>query len=182
MRTLLIFALLTLSACKRAPELQRFGQVPPFELVSQTGQKTTLADLKGHVWVADAIFTNCQGPCPMMTSKMRGVAKEVESLADVRIVSLTVDPEHDSPEVLTAYAKEFQAKPAQWLFLTGAKEVLNQVSQDGLHLSKVDGSLEHGTRFALVDKTGEVRGYYRPFEKAEMKKLVSDIRDLAEQR
>lgn len=179
LRVLILTAVL-LASCSREPELKSLGQIPKFELISQTGQKVSLNDLKGRVWVADTIFTNCQGPCPMMTSRMRGVAKEVASLANVRIVSLSVDPERDTPEALLAYANNFQANPAQWLFLTGQAEALNQVTDQGLHLTKVDGSLEHGTKFALVDQKSEVRGYYRPFDREELQKLVSDIRYLAE--
>ncbi len=176
-----IVALLTagLGGCSRAPELQKFGQVPEFELVSQTGQKVTLASLKGHVWIADTIFTQCQGPCPMMTSKMRRVAAEVAAVPAIRIVSVTVDPAHDTPEALLGYSKSFHANPEQWLFLTGAPEVLNRVSLDGLHISKVDGSLEHGTRFALVDQNAEVRGYYQPFNEEQLKQLVADAKYLA---
>jgi len=178
LRVLILTAVL-FASCNRVPELKSLGQIPDFELISQTGQKVSLNDLKGRVWVADTIFTNCQGPCPMMTSRMRGIAKEVAGLANVRIVSLSVDPERDTPEALLAYGKNFQANPAQWLFLTGQAEALNQVTDQGLHLTKVDGSLEHGTKFALVDQKSEVRGYYRPFDREELQKLVSDIRYLS---
>lgn len=179
MRLTLILTAALLASCNRVPELKSLGQIPDFELTSQTGQKVSLNDLKGRVWVADTIFTNCQGPCPMMTSRMRGVAKEVASLTNVRMVSLSVDPERDTPDALLAYSKNFQANPAQWLFLTGQAETLNHVTDQGLHLTKVDGSLEHGTKFALVDQKSEVRGYYRPFDREELQKLVSDIRYLA---
>jgi protein SCO1/2 len=153
--------------------------VPDFELISQTGRKVDLADLKGKVWVADTVFTTCTGPCPMMSARMRRLALEFASVPNVRMVSFTVDPAHDTPGVLLEYSKHFPAAPNRWLFLTGEQSVLNRVSLDGLHLSHVDGSLDHSAEFVLVDADTLVRGFYFPFDKERLKQLTSDIRYLA---
>lgn len=115
----------------------------------------------------------------MMSAKMQRLARETPQTADVRFVSLTVDPAQDSPAALLAYSEHFHADPARWLFLTGDLAALNRVTMDGLHLSRVDGSLEHSTEFALVDRKTHVRGYYFPFEQKQFEKLISDIRYLA---
>ena len=167
---------LTGCASHRLPYL---GKVPDFTLTSQTGGKVTLADLKGKVWVADTFYTTCPGPCPMMSSHMSTVARQTASLANVRLVSLSVDPEHDTPAVLLAYAQRYHADPERWFFLTGPRLDLNHVSVDGLHLSIVDGTLDHNIKFALVDANALVRGYYNPFDRKQFAQLSSDIRSLA---
>ncbi|MGA2712332.1 MAG: SCO family protein [Bryobacteraceae bacterium] len=174
-----LVALVGLSGCSASYRLQYHGQVPDFELTSQTGRKITLADLKGKVWVADTIYTTCPGPCPMMSSHMSAVAREVASLANVRIVSFTVDPAHDTPDVLLPYSQRYHADPDRWFLLTGPQRVLNHVSLDGLHLSQVDGTLDHSIQFALVDANTIVRGYYSPFDREQVDRLIADIRSLA---
>ena len=172
-------ALLALAACGSGHRLQFYGPVPDFELISQTGRRIALADLKGKVWVADTVFTTCTGPCPMMSARMRRLALESASVPNVRMVSFTVDPAHDTPEALLEYSKHFPAAPNRWLFLTGRQSVLNRVSMDGLHLSHVDGSLDHSEEFVLVDANAVVRGFYFPFDKDRLKQLASHIRYLA---
>jgi len=174
-----LLAMLAVGACGSRHSLQYYGPVPDFELISQTGRKVALADLKGKVWVADTVFTTCTGPCPMMSARMRRLALEFASVPNVRMVSFTVDPAHDPPGVLLEYSKHFPAAPNRWLFLTGEQSVLNRVSLDGLHLSHVDGSLDHSAEFVLVDADTLVRGFYFPFDKERLKQLTSDIRYLA---
>lgn len=174
-----LFTLLGLEGCGASYRLQYYGQVPDFELTSQTGRKVTLADLKGKVWVADTIYTTCPGPCPMMSSHMSTVAREVASLANVRIVSFTVDPAHDTPAALLSYSQRYHAAPDRWFFLTGSQRALNHVSFDGLHLSQVDGTLNHNIEFALVDADTIVRGYYSPFDREQLNRLIADARSLA---
>ena len=168
-----------LAGCGASYRLQYYGQVPDFELTSQTGRKVTLADLKGKVWVADTIYTTCPGPCPMMSSHMSTVARAVASFANVRIVSFTVDPAHDTPDVLLPYSRRYHAAPDRWFFLTGSQGALNHVSLDGLHLSQVDGTLDHNIEFALVDANTIVRGYYSPFDREQLNRLIADARSLA---
>jgi len=174
-----VSALAGLSGCSPLHKLPAYGQIQDFELVSQTGQTITLANLKGKVWIADTIYTTCPGPCPMMSSRLSSVAREVARLSNVRLVSLTVDPSHDTPDVLLDYSQRYHATPDRWLFLTGRQQMLNLVSENGLRLSPVDGSLERNIQFALVDANATVRGYYNAFDSARLKDLVTDTRQLA---
>lgn len=174
----LVLLAATQLACTSKP-LEILGAVQDFELTSQAGQAVHLADLKGKIWVADTIFTTCTGPCPMMSARMRAISREVGALPDVRFVSLTVDPEHDTPEALSAYARQFQARPDRWIFLTGTAPALDQVCKGSLALSSVTGDLSHSTRFALVDREARIRGYYISTSPEAMKRLVSDIKALA---
>jgi protein SCO1/2 len=176
---IMAFALFGLTACGPSQRLKYFGQVPGFELISQTGRKITLSDLRGKVWVADTFFTTCTGPCPMMSAKLRRVEQSVSTLPNVRFVSFTVDPAHDTQQAMLEYSGHFHAAPDRWFFLTGAQSVLNHVALDGLKLSKVDGSLDHSTEFVLVDADTMIRGYYFPFEKDQFERLIADVRSLA---
>ena len=110
---------LLVGSCAHRRQLDFYGTVPDFTLISQAGQTTNLKDLEGKVWVADFIYTNCTGPCPRMSSEMRQVQEAVRNLTEVKLVSFTVDPVRDTPQVLAVYAKRFQAEPSRWLFLTG---------------------------------------------------------------
>ena len=171
-----------LCGCGRPQPLDVLGTVPEFELVSQTGQPFDGRSLDGHVWVADFIYTACTGPCPMMSARMRQVQESTSGLPDVRLVSITVDPAHDTPAVLAEYAKSFKQDPARWFFLTGDQTGLDRLGAGGLKLNSVDGSLSHSTRFVLVDRRRRIRGYYITGEEGFMPRLLSDIRQLERER
>lgn len=179
---LLLAALLDSCSARREP-LEVFNTVPDFELTAHTGQPFQSArELKGKVWVANFIFTNCTGPCPRMGTQMRQVQKALAGdMPDVRFVSFTVDPKRDTPEVLAAYAKRFSAMDGRWFFLTGPPEKLNALSLDAFMLSKLNDQMDHSTRFALVDQAGRVRKYYDTHEPDSIPHLIADARDLAAQ-
>lgn len=177
------FAVLTASlflfACSREAPLEVLGEVPNFALVSQTGSAFESAkELRGRIWVADFIFTNCQGPCPRMTSQMRQVQTATQGQTDVKLVSITVDPERDTPEVLAAYARRTQADSSRWNFLTGSQQDLHKLKREVFLLGNVDGELNHSTRFVLVDRQSRIRGYYDTSEPGSIKKLIADIQRL----
>ena len=171
-------ALLLLSSCVRPSPLAVLGQVPEFQLTSQTGQPFDGKTLDGHIWVADFIYTTCTGPCPLMSAHMRQVQNSTAEMPDIRLVSITVDPVRDTPPVLAEYAKHFKQDPARWFFLTGDQARLNDLGVNGFKLNSVDGSLTHSTRFVLVDRRRRIRGYYIAGEDGFMPKLLHDIRQL----
>ena len=151
---------MALAGCIARPDLPVMGDVPDFELTSQTGAAVDRNTLLGHVWVADFMFTTCPGPCPRMSSQMHAIQTSTASMPDVKLVSFTVDPAHDTPAVLAAYGKHFLAEPARWYFLTGAQSTLDRLGRAGFKLNPVDGTLDHSTRFVLVDRAARIRGYY----------------------
>jgi len=162
----------------RQRTVSSYGSVPSFELVNQNGQPFGSADLLGKIWIADFIFTTCSGPCPMISSRMSELQKPLEK-TDVHLVSFTVDPDKDTPEVLRGYAEKLQAQPTRWDFLTGPKLAINKLSRDGFKLAVSDGSAEtrtpaHSTRMILVDRHGQIRGYYDATEANAMTKLLAD--------
>jgi protein SCO1/2 len=160
--------------------------VSNFTLTDQNGAAFSSSALDKRVWIADFIFTNCPGPCPRMSSQMHQVqtalAGDVGSndagKRDVRFVSFTVDPAHDTPAVLAAYAKHFQADPSKWFFLTGETGTLNHLSRDVFRLAAVDGTLEHSTRFVLVDRQSRIRGFYSSLDQDGIPNLIADAKRL----
>ena len=169
--------LLFLCSCAHR-QLPVLGEIPRFQLTSQDGQAFDSSTLAGKIWVADFIFTTCPGPCPMMSSHMRRVQTETTGLNDVRLLSFTVDPAHDTPEVLAAYSKHFLAQPGRWFFLTGEQKKLNDLGLNAFHLNAVDGNLDHSTRFALIDRNSRIRGYYGFSDDDFPQRLLADLRQL----
>ncbi len=179
-RTHLILPLLVLaSACTRKPvSLPVYGEVPDFELTAATGEVFRGHALRGKIWIADFIFTNCAGPCPRMSSQMRLIQNSLADIPELRLVSFTVDPVRDTPEVLAAYARRYQAQPGRWYFLTGPREALHNLSRNAFKLGDVDGSLNHNTHFVLVDRQGRIRAYYPTSDGIDLNKIRADVEAL----
>ena len=168
------------AGCGRRPEpLPVYGQVPAFVLTAQQGKEFRSQELDGKVWVADFIYTSCEGPCPRMSALMRRIQEETRDLPQVRLVSFTVDPARDTPEVMAAYARHYQAIPGRWFFLTGARDDLQQLYRHAFLLGDVDGTLVHSTRFVLVDGRGRIRGFYGTSDVEDIARLTADLRRLA---
>jgi protein SCO1/2 len=171
-----------LAACARRPALEVLGDIPHFDLTAQNGQPFDSRTLGGKIWVADFIYTTCPGPCPRMTSQMHEVQDALSQEPDVRLVSFSIDPANDTPPVLAAYAKVHGASPAIWYFLTGPISTLQVLDRDAFKLGGIDGTLQHSTRFVLVDRLGRIRGYYDTSEASSIQKVISDVRALARER
>ena len=181
-RTGIVVLCVFLTACQAEPELPAYYTVPEFSLTNQNGQTVTLGDLTGKIWVADFIFTNCAGTCPMMTGTMRKLQDALPE--EVRLVSFTVDPARDTPQVLAEYAKSHDAASERWFFLTGGRDALYDLSIKGFKLA-VDVSngtdvepITHSTRLVLVDRQGQIRGYYAGTEEQELERLSADVKKL----
>jgi protein SCO1/2 len=163
------------------------GKVPAFSFTDQSGRPLGDRDLRGVVWVANFIFTRCPSSCPMLTAKFKALQQQLGPLTGVRFVSISVDPEHDTPDVLAAYARRFSADTSRWSFVTGPLAEIERTVVQGfkIHVGKpkpqaADPSLidiMHGEHFVLIDREGKIRGYYRS-EQAELQELQSDLRAL----
>jgi protein SCO1 len=156
---------------RAAAALPDIGQIANFTLTNQLGQTITLADLRGKVWVADIIFSRCAGPCPRMTRQMASLQAALPGDSPARLVSLTTDPEFDTPEVLNKYATRFNADANRWWFLTGEKQGIAGLARDGLKLAgfietkpeerlNPDDLFIHSTIFVVVDKQARLRGVF----------------------
>jgi len=162
-----------------APSLQKLWQLPDFNLTERSGQAMSLADFKGKVWVADFFYTTCPGPCPMMTSRLSALQDKLAGKADVRLVSISLDPEKDTPEVLRQYAERFKAGP-DWLFFTGDKTAIRTLSEKGFKLAAIEERnspepIVHSTKLVLIDREGWVRGFYEAVGEDQTAKIVADI-------
>lgn len=178
----LALAAIALSGCAAHAKLPSYASVPDFSLTDQTGAKfNSGAALAGHVWIADFMFTTCPGPCPRMSKQMSEVQDALQG-TDARMISLTVDPEHDTPEVLAKYAGFYHAHPGVWYFLTGDVKTLQLLDHDVFKLGEVDGSLDHSTRFVLVDRNSQVRGYYLTSEQDAIQHVIADAKSLLKEK
>ncbi len=155
--------------------------VPDFRLTNQQGELLALSDMAGKVWVADFIFTNCPTICPAMTQEMARLQSEFVA-EPVYFVSFSVDPERDTSEVLSRYAKEYGADDRRWHFLTGEKEHIYELAKDGFSLAAGHNGTEllHSTRFVLVAADGRIYGRYDSRSKPAMLRLRRDLSTLLE--
>lgn len=159
------------------------GTIPDFTLTERNGQPFGLNELRGQVWVADFIFTNCAGTCPIMTTAMTEIQQNAltEKLDDVKLVSITVDPERDTPEALERFADGYGALKDRWYFLTGDGAAIQQLANKGFLLSAATGGstaepIIHSNRFVLVDRQGRIRGYYDGTDEEGVKQLLEDLK------
>ncbi len=166
-----LFLVLLLAGCRRGPDLPVLYDVPPFTLTSELGQPFASTALHGQVWVADFIFTHCPGPCLRMSAQM----KKLQDDTKVRLVSFTVDPARDTPEVLAGYAKRYQARTARWTFLTGPADQLNELSRGAFKVGDIQADLTHSTRLILVDKQMRIRGFFDSAEAEDLARIREGI-------
>ncbi len=162
-----------------------YATVPPFAFIDQFGHPFTDHHVKGKILVVDFFFTRCTTICPKMGVQMQQLQLKLndEAYKDVVFLSHTVDPEHDTPEVLHGYAKTLQADTARWKFLTGEKADIYLQGAEGYYLAAKedviapDGFL-HSEQFVLVDKDRHIRGYYDGTSTTGMNALAADLKML----
>ncbi len=165
----------------RVEPLPTVATIPDFTLLERSGRTVTRDDLLGGVWVANFIFTSCRGPCPELTLRMRSLSRTLqETNRDVRVVSITVDPEIDTPAVLARYADRHHADPDRWWFLTGERErdvrkLVREGFLQALAPATQSGPIIHSTRVVLIDRQGRIRGWHDGLD-ATAKPLI--LRDL----
>lgn len=168
--------------------LEHFQSVPPFTLTQQSGQPFDSRALAGKIWLADFFFTSCPGPCLVMNRRLTEVQEALHKMdGDVRLVSFSIDPEDDTPEVLRRYAKRFQAQEGKWFFLTGERQRIYDVAKQGFKLAVQPDApgtetapplFTHSTNIALVDRRGQVRGYYDSTSPEVIQEILLDIGNL----
>jgi protein SCO1 len=166
--SLLLMVPMALSAATpAASRLAVIRPAPDFSLTDQSGKTVRMANLKGKVLLVSFVFTTCTGSCPATTLRMSLVEQELKKrglLKDdrVRLLSITLDPERDRPEVLRDYMRQYEADPADWSFLTGPPEQVNKtVAAWGMWAkSAPGGQLDHPSRIFLVDRRGRIREVY----------------------
>ena len=184
--------------------LDRYGRVPAFSLTERSGRRITRDDLLAYVAVVDFIYTECTETCPTQSLQLAQLQNDFADARDLRLVSVTVDPRHDSPAVLTRYAARYGAGD-RWWFLTGDQEEIYCLAKSGFHLSVVDpsvgqapvcgsafrfgpapawashgskGLIMHSARLVLVDRAGEIRAYHLATDPDAFGHLKTNLRRL----
>lgn len=177
-------------------KLIKIGPAPKFELINQDNKKITNETYKGKVYVLEFFFSTCPTICPKMNESMLLIEKKFFGNPNFGIVSITIDPEHDNPQVLKDHAKLLGVKSLNWNFLTGDKAYIFNLANKGFNLyagenKKVAGGFEHSGLFALIDKNGNIRCrndefgnpilYYDGLDKKGVRNIQQDINILLEE-
>jgi len=163
-------------------ELPVLGSVPRFMLTERSGNAVRASDLEGSVWIAGFIFTRCPDVCPALTQRMAGLEKKLDGSDPVRLVSFSVDPAHDTPDVLREYAERAGASD-DWLFLTGPRDEIASILKDGFKVAFADDGpptapITHSDRLVLVDRALQIRGYYHGRDSEDLARLTRDATSL----
>lgn len=188
-------------------QLGRYGEVPSFVLTERSGRRVTTADLRGSVWVVDFIYTECTESCPTQSLELAQLQRAFSGTPDLRLVSITVDPAHDTPAVLRAYAERYGASE-RWWFLTGDKREIYCLAREGFRLGVTDprsadvpdcsrsawlapsvawashgshGIVMHSARMVLVDRAGQIRAYHLATDRDSMIRLRANLRRLLQE-
>lgn len=155
--------------------------IPDFALTDQNGKTFPARQLRGHVWIAAFIFTRCNGPCPAITRNLRDLQQSIPN-PKVQFVAFSVDPVHDTPAVLQAYARNTSTNGIRWHFLTGDSAVISQVAR-AMELAILPASatapIVHSTKLVLVDPQMRIAGYYDGTDPKSLDRLATDASTLA---
>ena len=170
-----IFTGITFKAELTRPRLPVLGQVRPFTLIDAEGQGFHSDQLANKVWVANFFFTTCANICPIMSRNMASLSRSFDQIRDIRFVSVSVNPEQDSPEALKSYAQKLRKGKDNWFFLTGTRQEITDVAVNNFKLGDIHEPIFHSSYFALVDKGGMIRGYYDGTNLTDINRLFKDI-------
>jgi protein SCO1/2 len=191
-------------------QLGTYGIVPAFSLTERSGRPVGRDDLRGSVWIANFVYTGCTDTCPLQSDELKRIQSEFSGARDLRLVSITVDPEHDDPAALRRYAERYGAGD-RWWFLTGDKRTIYCLARDGFHLAVADtgappppcgarawlerlapaaawashgsgGLVMHADRLVLVDRGARIRAYHPAHEPEASTRLRENLRRLLAER
>jgi protein SCO1/2 len=169
------------------------GEIPAFTMMDQDGRPVTRESLRGQTLIVDFFYASCPASCPRLSNQMaefqRKIAERSEARGEplpVHLISITLDPENDTPDVLRSYAQRYSSGRGRWSFLSGRSEDLDHVVVKGFKVryeraepSLGIGAIMHGEWFVLVDGLGRIRGYYQIGSEERMRKLVRDAEEMA---
>ncbi len=162
----------------RQNPLPVLNRVPDFSLINSSTDEVTLYHLKDKIWIVNFIFTTCAGPCPIMSRQMASLHRSYKLEDNVRLVSISVDPEYDTPPVMAEYAARYGADTDHWYFLTGLRENIHALAVRGFKIGSIEEPVFHSTKFVLIDKQARIRGYYEGTDEDEVEILFQDVASL----
>ena len=152
-----------------------YGQLSDFEMTDSTGNPFGSKQLRGSVWIANFIFTTCPGECLVMSQNMSNIHRSFVRVPNVHCVSITVNPETDTPPVLAEYAKKYNANTQKWHFLTDKRSKIRKLLKNEFRVGFQDNIIFHSVYSVLVDDLLRIRGYYDTTNKKQLQKLIVDI-------
>jgi protein SCO1 len=152
-----------------------YGETGNFRLTAARGQAFDSIQLRGKVWITTFFFTTCSGICPVMTRNLKSLQERFGSYKDLEFVSISVNPEQDTPQALSVYARKYGADMDRWHFLTGAREDITRIAVHGFKVGDIREPVFHSSYFVLVDRNARIRGYYEGTRPEEMERLSGDL-------
>lgn len=155
--------------------------VPPFLFKTQDGKLFSEKEFRNKITVLDFMFTSCPGPCPIMTNNMIHLYQDYQKVDEVQFVSITVDPNIDSEEILKQYANAHGVNDSRWQFLTSDLEAIKDLKKNGFMLYADELPRGHAVKFVLIDRDGRIRKYYDGTDKASMAVLRKDLNHLVKE-
>lgn len=160
-----------------------YHTIPAFSFTNQFEEEVTEKDFSDKIYIADFFFTSCPTICPVMKKNMLVVYKSIKDFDDVGILSHTIDPSHDTPQVLAKYAEDLGVTGKKWQFVTGEKSAIYGIAQKGYFIAANEdgaapGGFIHSGAFTLVDREKRVRGVYDGTDEKSVKRLIEDIKTL----
>jgi protein SCO1 len=184
---LVVSGIVAAAIWKRAaavPPPPSLGVIGPFELVDQTGKTRSFKDFAGRPWIAGFMFTRCGGTCPRIVQAMTRFRDKLNDYPNLQLVCFSMDPEHDTPDVLSRYAKQQNAEHERWFFLSGKRDEIVRVTRGDFKLGIEEGidpeePILHSPKLVLVDERGVIRGYYDAITNEGMDELVKVLGTMA---
>jgi protein SCO1 len=160
-----------------------YHTVSSFDLIAENGERFSSAALENKIVVTEFFFATCQTICPKMSMQMKRVQDAYKDDPEIMLLSFTVNPEKDSAEALASYAKEYNAIPGKWKFLTGDKKQIYELARKSFFLTAVEGDggpddFIHSEKLVLVDKDKRIRGYYDGTDYESVNLLIDEIKVL----
>ncbi len=164
-----------ISKANSSQDLVKIKLVPSFSFTNQEGETFTNHNLENKISIIDFIFTNCPGPCPIMSNNMKELYDDYNGIYEVQFISITVDPQNDNKDRLKQYSDSYNVNDSRWQFLTAEIDKIKDLKQNGFMLYAGELPQAHAIKFILVDNNGIIRQYYDGTEKASMSVLRKDI-------
>ena len=151
------------------------GEINDFTLFNQNGIEFNKKDLIGNFWISDFIFTTCAGPCPVMSSQFQSFQEKYSKLENLNLLSISVNPQYDTPNILSDYGKRFNADFDKWNFLTGDVNEIHNLALESFNVGSAEDPIFHSAFFILLDDKANIRGYYNSTLDKDLDKMHSDI-------
>tara|TARA_E500000331_G_scaffold92654_1_gene88737 strand:- start:2133 stop:2714 length:582 start_codon:yes stop_codon:yes gene_type:complete len=173
-----VFVVLVMNDYFSKKTLPVLGNINNFILYDQNGNEFSEQDLLGNYWISDFIFTTCAGPCPVMSSQFQGFQEKYSDNSNLKLLSISVNPQYDTPNILQNYGERYSADFKKWNFLTGDVNEIHTLALESFKVGDAENPIFHSAFFILIDDQAQIRGYYNSTINEDINKMYSDINDL----